>query len=66
MVKWPDGSAARFDHKRAGWALKQKHAEAECQDCHVAKFQVSPAAKLSVTEDRAGLHRAGDHVHQLP
>ncbi len=54
MVKWPDGSAARFDHKRAGWALKQKHAEAECQDCHVAKFQVSPGAKLSVRKTGQG------------
>ena len=54
MIKWPDGSAAKFDHKRAGWALKQKHAEAECRDCHVAKYEVSPAAKLSARKTGQG------------
>jgi len=54
MVKWPEGSPEKFDHKRAGWALQQKHAEAECRDCHVAKFDVSPAAKLSVRKTGQG------------
>jgi len=54
MVKWPDGSAARFDHKRAGWVLRQKHAEAECSDCHAPKYAVSPAAKLSVRKTGQG------------
>ena len=54
MVKWPDGSAAKFDHRRAGWALRQKHAEAECRDCHVAKYEVSPAAKLSARKTGQG------------
>ncbi len=54
MVKWPDGSAAKFDHQRAGWVLKQEHAKAECQDCHTARYAVSPAAKLSVRKTGQG------------
>ena len=54
MVKWPDGSAEKFDHKRAGWALRQKHAEAQCKDCHTPKFAVSPAAKLTARKTGIG------------
>jgi hypothetical protein len=54
LVKWPDGSARDFDHKRAGWALAQKHAEAACEDCHTAKFQVNPPANLSVRKTGQG------------
>jgi len=54
MVKWPDGSAKSFDHKRAGWPLAQKHAKALCEDCHTAKFEVSPPANLSVRKTGQG------------
>jgi hypothetical protein len=54
MVKWPEGTPEKFDHARAGWVLKQKHAAAECQDCHVAKFQVSPPANLSARKTGVG------------
>jgi len=54
MIKWPEGTPERFDHRRAGWALRQKHAEAECQDCHVAKFAVSPPANLSARKSGIG------------
>ena len=54
MVKWPDGSAKTFDHKRAGWPLAQKHAKALCEDCHTAKFEVSPPADLSVRKTGQG------------
>lgn len=54
LVQWPGGSAEKFDHKRAGWALLQKHAETKCQDCHVTKFQVSPSAKLSARKTGVG------------
>jgi hypothetical protein len=47
MVKWPDGGRERFDHRRAGWALAQSHAEAACADCHLARYEVSPAARLA-------------------
>jgi hypothetical protein len=54
MVKWPEGSPEKFDHRRAGWPLRQKHAAVECQDCHVAKFLVSPPANLSARKTGVG------------
>jgi hypothetical protein len=47
LVKWPDGSAARFDHARAGWALDGKHARLACEKCHTESLRVSPAAALA-------------------
>lgn len=54
MVKWPEGTPEKFDHKRAGWALTQTHAEAKCTACHVAKYEVSPSASLSVRKTGQG------------
>ncbi len=31
LVKWPEGSPERFDHRRAGWPLEQSHADAKCE-----------------------------------
>ncbi len=56
MIAWPEGSAARFDHKRAGWTLEGKHADAKCEACHTAKFRVGQAATLS---RRRGANGAG-------
>ncbi|MGE0440376.1 MAG: cytochrome c3 family protein [Gemmatimonadales bacterium] len=47
LIKWPDGSAERFDHRRAGWALEQSHREAKCEDCHKPANRASPSAKLA-------------------
>lgn len=47
LVKWPDGSLEKFDHRRAGWVLQQSHASLKCTECHAQKFRVSPAARLS-------------------
>ncbi|HSB54980.1 MAG TPA: cytochrome c3 family protein, partial [Gemmatimonadales bacterium] len=47
LIKWPDGSRERFDHRRAGWPLLQSHAEQKCADCHNPKFRSSPAARLT-------------------
>jgi hypothetical protein len=47
LVKWPDGSQEHFDHRRTGWPLEKTHARKECKDCHTAKFQVSPAARVT-------------------
>jgi hypothetical protein len=55
LIKWPDGSRERFDHRRAGWALTQTHAEQDCGDCHTAKFQVSPAARLGTDKTARSL-----------
>jgi predicted CxxxxCH...CXXCH cytochrome family protein len=46
LVKWPDGSAQRFDHTRTGWALEDKHARVACEKCHTDKLRTSPAATL--------------------
>jgi hypothetical protein len=54
MVQWPEGSPEKFDHARAGWPLRQKHAEASCKDCHAAKYAVSPPANLSARKTGQG------------
>ena len=47
LVKWPEGSAERFDHRRAGWALEQSHGRLACEKCHKPTGRVSPSAKLA-------------------
>lgn len=67
MVKWPDGSRDRFDHRRAGWPLLKTHAEKDCADCHTAKFRVSPAAKLGAsgrTSEFVGLETTCQSCHE--
>ena len=54
LIKWPDGSPERFDHRRAGWALQQSHADAKCEKCHAARFQASPSAGLSARKSPGG------------
>ena len=39
MIQWPSGGQRGFDHARnTGYALRGKHAEAACRDCHKAQF----------------------------
>jgi len=40
MVEWSEGAAERFDHRRAGWELDGKHADATCESCHASKYRV--------------------------
>ncbi|MEO8199391.1 MAG: cytochrome c3 family protein [Gemmatimonadota bacterium] len=47
MIKWPEGSAAQFDHRRSGWTLEESHATAKCRDCHTARLRNGEAAQLS-------------------
>jgi len=54
LVKWPDGSAQRFDHARAGWALEDKHARLACEKCHTEKFRTSPAVALTPKRTKTG------------
>jgi predicted CXXCH cytochrome family protein len=54
LIKWPDETAEKFDHRRAGWALQQRHAETRCEKCHDARFQASPAARLSARKSAGG------------
>ncbi len=70
LVAWKEGSAERFDHRRAGWALEGKHSSTVCDKCHRASLRVSPAAALSkrrgsagwigLETDCASCHRADD------
>jgi len=55
LIKWPDGSREKFDHRRAGWALTQGHARLDCADCHTPKLQVSQAARLTAGKSGNGL-----------
>lgn len=50
LVKWPEGSAQRFDHRRAGWPLEQSHAKAGCDDCHAERYRTGPARSLAAGE----------------
>jgi hypothetical protein len=52
LVAWDEGSAAKFDHKRAGFTLEGKHAQLECAQCHKPALQKSPAAPLVKKKDR--------------
>ena len=36
LIAWPDKSPEKFDHARAGWPLKEKHAAVACAKCHAA------------------------------
>ncbi len=47
LIKWPDGTAERFDHRLVNWPLRQSHAKQTCGDCHKAGLRVSPAAALA-------------------
>lgn len=46
LVHWEEGSAERFDHARAGWALEGRHAATACAACHKPAYQRSPVARL--------------------
>ena len=54
LVKWNEGSAEKFDHKRTGWELEQKHGETKCKDCHKTEFRKGEIADLSPRKTGAG------------
>jgi hypothetical protein len=54
LVKWPDGSAQRFDHARTGWTLDEKHARVACEKCHTPELRKSPAATLGPKRSTTG------------
>jgi len=68
LIEWDEGAPERFEHTRAGWALKGKHASAECKDCHKPEFRTSPAAALSTSKRPArswiGLEQACVSCHE--
>lgn len=70
LVEWSEGSAAKFDHGRAGFALEGKHAQLECAQCHKPALQKSPAAALVKKKDRTkswmGLQTACLDCHSDP
>jgi hypothetical protein len=54
LVEWTEGAPAKFDHRRAGWALTGKHLETRCEECHKASLRVGEAARLSERRQGAG------------
>ncbi|MFN8588436.1 MAG: cytochrome c3 family protein [Candidatus Eisenbacteria bacterium] len=52
LVVWPEGSAQKFDHRRAGYVLEGKHATLACEKCHTARLQKSGAAPLIRRKNR--------------
>jgi hypothetical protein len=52
LVVWPEGSPEKFDHRRAGFLLEGKHAQAPCAKCHKGSLQKSPAAPLIRKKNR--------------
>jgi hypothetical protein len=53
LIRWDEGAAERFDHRRAGWPLTGKHAATACRDCHQPKFQRAPGARAIRLKDPA-------------
>jgi hypothetical protein len=54
LIEWSEGSAERFDHKRAGWALEGAHATEQCESCHATKYRTATSATLSPRKATAG------------
>jgi len=69
LIRWPDADAQRFDHTRAGWALRDKHATTKCEACHATRYRLSPAAGLAARKTGAGwtgLEQASVGCHADP
>jgi thioredoxin reductase/ferredoxin len=69
LIEWPGGARERFDHRRSGWALEQRHAELQCDDCHTADLRTGPAATLAPRPQSAswtGLQRECVACHADP
>ena len=70
LVRWDEGAAERFDHRRAAFALVGRHGTLPCAGCHQPRFQRSGGAALIRKRDRAaswlGLERACTACHQDP
>lgn len=45
IIRWPSGSAERFNHKTVRYTLAGKHAQAKCRDCHTPAYQVASKVK---------------------
>lgn len=69
LIAWEDGAAERFDHRRAGYALRGAHARAECRDCHQPKHQraaVARALKVPAGASWLGLETTCASCHEDP
>ena len=70
LVRWDEGAAAHFDHRRAGFTLEGRHAGLECAECHQARLQKSGGAALIRKRARdaswLGLERACAACHRDP
>jgi hypothetical protein len=70
MIAWEEGSAERFDHRKAGYPLTGGHARLECRACHRFAFQRSEAARRMKRKDPGkswlGLESACITCHQDP
>jgi hypothetical protein len=70
LIAWEEGSAAAFDHRRAGYALEGKHASVECRSCHQPRFHRPPVAglirKKTKAESWLGLDERCVSCHQDP
>ncbi len=67
MIEWPEGATTKFDHRKAGWALKGAHAEAKCESCHTSQYRNAPVAALSrrkVTAGWVGLETTCNSCHK--
>lgn len=70
LVEWDGGSPERFEHSKAGWELRGKHAQVKCRDCHQPRNQKSPVVARLKRKDRAaswlGLETACASCHGDP
>lgn len=45
LIDWGAGGIDGFDHRRTGFPLLGKHAQARCDECHVQRFIVDPGVR---------------------
>ncbi len=70
MIVWDSGTPEKFDHRKTGYVLENKHAGLECKKCHAPANQKSGAAPLIKKKNKAaswlGLEQACASCHADP
>jgi hypothetical protein len=50
IIEWPGGDRKRFDHRKTGYVLEGKHAQLDCNSCHLAKLVVEPNVRTLIAQ----------------
>jgi hypothetical protein len=70
LIRWDEGAAERFDHRRTGYVLTGRHATLECRACHQPKLQrtvaTAPGARREPAHRWLGLGTSCTSCHADP